>query len=482
MLYIMTNLAVRGFDMPKRGLLIWVVFALMVLPGLPVTFAAGAAAAPLVLHNPRQAPLQLPGPGSFAFVSNFEDLQMDGWQAIQGSASVVTSPSYNGEPSLLSKTTGTAQTDVASSGFQTGDSFLSFQAEVHAGKGTGWVGLGSGPAAVAVIGVSGNQIWAGGSPSTATQIGTVPSPTVQPSGWVYLSANVYAVVSANGQTTNWYMDVFADRTDQAIATGVSVPSAGTYTDGWISTTSGSVAYTNVVVTTYEIPITIPGYNNMDGYGQGSGLLVQLLPAFTTLSASMTLSNWNIPQTGILSFQINAMNYYGTTRSSCKGFFQLGIDLDPNGNIAPWYVPGVNCFAHYFVSSNNPAISPGFSSPAGTKLTLSITDDVAAGMIDFSIIDHSVQGVDHSWFAAIPYTGTEFFGTYTQIEWQPCCSVYPISAYYSNTTLDQMAISGGNLTAAMPLQSSYMLPFTLDMPPSWNINYYIDSESGYNQVG
>ncbi len=472
--------------MTRSPLGVWLVFALMVLPGLSATVAVGAASAPLALHRPLQTPLEPPNSnlaGAFAFVSNFEDLRMDGWQAIQGAAKVVTNPAYNGEPSLQSKATGMeTQIDVASQGFKTGDRFLSFQAEVHVGSGAGWVGLGSGSTAVAVIGVNGNQVWAGGTPSTATRVGTVPSPTVQPAGWVYLSANVYASVSPNGKTTNWYMDVYADRTDQAIRTGVSVPNAGTYTDGWVSTTSRTVDYTNIVVTTYEIPTSIPGYNNMDGYGQGSGLLVQLLPAFTTLSASMTLSDWNVPQTGILSFQINAMNWYGTTRSSCKGFFQLGIDLDPNGNIAPWYVPGVNCVAHYFLNSNNPAISPGFPSPAGTQLTLSITDNPSAGMIDFTIVDRSVHGADRTWFAAIPYAGTEFFGTYTQIEWQPCCSLYPIGDYHFNGTLDHMAVSGGNLSATMPLTSSYMLPFALDMPPSWSINYYIDSVNGYHQVG
>ncbi len=470
-----------------KSIVLWLVCALMVLPGLSFAIPAGSpAATPFALHNPIETPLEPPVSnlaGAFAFVSNFENLQMDGWHAIQGSASIVTKPSYNGEPSLESRATGmSAQTDVASQGFVTGDASLSFQADVHAGKGTGWIGLGSGTTAVAVIGVQGNQIWAGGTPATATMVGTVPSLTAQPAGWVYLSSNVYAVTSSNGKTTNWYMDVYADRTDQPIATGISVPNAGEYAEAWISTTSGTVDYTNIVVSTYEIPTAIPGYNNMDGYGQGSGLLVQLLPAFTTLTASMTLTNWNIPQTGILSFQINAMNWYGTTRSTCVGFFQLGIDLDPNGTIAPWYVPGVNCFAHYFLNSSNPAVGNGFPSPPGTQLTLSITDNVSAGMIDFLILDHSVKGRDQTWFAAIPYTGTEFYGTYTQMEWQPCCSNFPIQDYYSNTTLDHMAISGGNLTSPLALSSSYMLPFALNMPPSWNINYYIDSVNGYNQVG
>ncbi|MFP3190111.1 MAG: hypothetical protein RXR31_02065 [Thermoproteota archaeon] len=32
--------------------------------------------------------------GAFAFVSNFEDLSLDGWQIIQGTASVTTAPNY----------------------------------------------------------------------------------------------------------------------------------------------------------------------------------------------------------------------------------------------------------------------------------------------------------------------------------------------------------------------------------------------------
>ena len=42
-----------------------------------------------------------------------------------------------------------------------------------------------------------------------------------------------------------------------------------------------------------------------------------------------------------------MNYIGTVDSTCHGFFQLGVDLDPGGYIAPGTVPGTNCVAHYF---------------------------------------------------------------------------------------------------------------------------------------
>jgi hypothetical protein len=73
---------------------------------------------------------------------------------------------------------------------------------------------------------------------------------------------------------------------------------------------------------------------MEGYGQGSGLVVGLLPAYSNLTAQMNLHSWSVPQNDILSFQINAMNLTGTTVSTCHGFFQLGVDLDPLGRIAP----------------------------------------------------------------------------------------------------------------------------------------------------
>jgi hypothetical protein len=195
---------------------------------------------------------------------------------------------------------------------------------------------------------------------------------------------------------------------------------------------------------------------------------------------MTLSSWSVPQTGILSFQINAMNYYGTTRSTCKGFFQLGIDLDPNGTIAPWYVPGVNCFAHYFLPSNNPAVGPGFASPSPTHLSLTIQDQPAMKEIRFQIVDHSVGLSLRYWNATIPYDGTEFFGSYTQIEWQPCCSNYPISEYALNARMYGLTISGGNLSSPEPLGAAYMLPFMLDTPPSWSFTYYDGSSAGYAQ--
>ena len=466
----------------------WVVGGLALVLCLATFAAVGFAASPATAAAPTvnatalgtyHAPLQrspaVGTAGAFAFVSNFEDGGLDGWTSVAGAApTVTTKTTYFGEPSLASSVRGGAQISAASEGFVTGGSFVSFQVALNAGRGSGYFGLADASHGfVAVVGVSNGEVFAGGSLSTLSDLGPVPTGTVYPAGWVYLSANVY---NAGSKTPNWVMDVYVDRSDQ-IAPMVAVPSAANYAEALLETTSGTAYYSDIVVTTYEIPIYIPGYNNMEGYGQGSGLLVQLLPAYTKLTAEMTLDSWDVPQEGILSFQINAMNYYGTTRSSCQGFFQLGIDLNPSGTIAPWYVPGKNCFAHYFLPSNNPAVQPGVASPAGTHLKLTILDDVANPSIVFTIDDTSIG---QTWQASIPHSGTMFYGMYTQIEWQPCCSNYPIADYAFSGTLYNEAITTST-GAVQGLTSSYMLPFTLDAPPQWSLTYYQDATLGYNQL-
>ncbi len=305
-------------------------------------------------------------------------------------------------------------------------------------------------------------------------MGSVPTGTAYPDGWVYLTANLFN--ASTKLAVAWSMQLFVDRTD-VVAAQVTVPNAWAYAAAFLETTSGTVGYSDIVVSTYEIPIFLPGYNNMMGYGQGSGLLVQLLPAYYRLTAEMTLNSWNIPQVGILSFQINALNLYGTTRSTCGGFFQLGIDLNPNGMIAPWYVPGKNCIAHYFLPSRSPAIVPGIASPGGTHLTLTIEDDVNAGTVTMTIVDTSISQTFTTTFA---YEGGPFYGMHTQLEWQPCCSHYPIEDYQFSGTLfnEQITTLAG---ATQPLTSDYMLPFTLDAPPQWDFTWYQNGVLGYNQV-
>ena len=468
--------------MASRGSLVVMVVGLLLLPALPFGITASAAGLP-EFHAARAAPATASVPGAFAVVTNFEDLKLDGWIQAVGTAAVTTSVEYEGEPSLASSSRHAGpQVDRDSRGFVTGDGALSFQAAVnYASGGSGWVGLMDLGTPVAVVGVANGTVRAGATPMTVTSVAPIPtSGTAQPSGWVDLMVSLSASNPASPRSAPWLMTVYVDRTDVA-AGSVTLPGAGNYTGGMLMTAHGTVYYTNVIFTTYAIPITIPGYNNMDGYGQGSGLLVSLLPAFTTLSADLTISNWSVPQGGILGTQINAMDRAGTTLSTCRGFFQLGIDLNPGHKIAPWYVPGVNCVATYF-ATNSTHSNGGFVTPKNSHLSFSITDNAPARTLTFQIIDHSVTGADRYWNATIPYTNSEFYGTYTQIEWQPCCSTHPISSYFFNGSFSHLRISGGNVTAPAGLSAEYMLPFALDVPPSWNFGYYDAASASYSQVG
>jgi len=438
---------------------------------LPVVSAVPAPATSSTLgsvHSPVSPELLASASGAFAFVSNFEDRGLDGWSSAAGKAPTVTmSVTYGGEPSLASSASQGTQVDTASRGFKPGDTAISFQVAIDTRSGEGVFGLGNGQAALALVGVSNGRIVAGKDVAHLLDLGPVPTGTAYPDGWAYFAANVY-----QGSNSNWVMQVFVDRTDKIAAT-IPVPNAGGYSNAIIETLSGSAHYSDVVVSTYQIPIYDPGYNNMEGYGQGSGLLVNLLPAYFNLTAQMNLDSWNTPQAGMLSFQINAMNSTGTTKSTCRGFFQLGIDLDPNGRIAPWYVVGKNCEAVYFLGSG---VGRSVPSPFPTHLVLTILDAQSSNKIVFTIKDTSTAQVFN---ATIPYSGDAFYGAYTQLEWQPCCNKYPIQEFKFDGSLYGIQITpvSGPRTS---LSSSYMLPFVLDVPPTWNFAYYRDSTDGYHQ--
>ena len=404
-------------------------------------------------------------PGAFSFVSNFEDGQLDGWTSISGAPPAVTSsPSYSGEPALSSVASSTIpQMDTAIKGFITGDSLISFQVAINAGSGTGFFGLGDLKKPVALVGVSKGEVMAGASLNALTSLGPVPKATSYPKGWVYIAANV------NLTSAGWVMSVFVDNS-KAVTGTLNVPAAGGYTDAIIMTTSGTVSYTDITVLSYAIPIVIPGYNNMEGYGQGSGLLVSLLPAYYNLTGQMTLDSWNTPQRAELSFQINAMNSTGTTESTCAGFFQLGIDIDPKGTIQPWYVPGVDCESTWFSRAPTPT-------PPGSHLVLSIVDDWAAKKIRFTIVDTTIG---QTFKASIPYHGSLFFSTYTQLEFQPCCNRYPIHDYQFAGSLYGLQITTKE-GKTEGLGAGYMVPFILDTPPSWDFTYYQTAISGYQQI-
>ncbi|MBX8643826.1 MAG: hypothetical protein KIY12_03770 [Thermoplasmata archaeon] len=427
--------------------------------------------------------------GAFALVSYFTNgggYSTYGWVSLSGPTNRVdltSKPDYFGEPSLqVPSGTFLVNTDNVTQG----DQFVSFQAAVYSNGNSAFVGLvSSNGEFVSLIEVKGDAVFAGEDMQSLGLIGYLPQNSVYPAGWSYVTANVFN--SSTSKQFMWTMQVFVDGSSNILAS-ISTPAAYQYSGIVIGAASTSshlheqdVSYfTDIIFTSYQIPIYLPGYNPMEGYGQGSGLLVNLLPAFTILHADMVLGSWNVPETGILSFQINAMNYYGTTRSSCVGFFQLGVDIDPNGHIAPWYVEGTNCIAHYFLNSNNPAVQSGFYTPPGTLLSLSIVDQPSNGTIFFQIVDYSATSQYKYWNATIPYTGTAFYSTYTQLEFQPS-STYPIQDYYFNGTLYSIAY-GNSYSTLKTLNGSYMLPFILNAPPSWSFAYYDSSISGYQQIG
>ena len=460
-----------------RPLVAPVIFLLVL--GASVPMLQGATSARLTSKEGYAASTQ----GAFAFVSNFEDGELDGWSSVSGTIPTVsTSVTYSGENSLSSTA---PQTDLANQEFVQDDSFISFQVAVDAGSGSGYFGLYSAApplTPVAVVGVSKGEVLAGTNTETLKTVGALPSGTAYPPGWVLLSANLYDASNSHNKTAGWVMQVYVDQT-VAVNLTISAPQAADYAGAFIQTASGTVYYSDIVVSTYQVATTVPGYNNMEGYGQGSGLLIGLLPDFTTLSAQMDLSSWDTPQVGILSFQINAMNYRGTvsTAKSCDGFYQLGVDLNPDGYLAPWYVPGKNCVAHYFQGSQSPAVQEGVYTGPNTHLALSIVDDTAAKQMVFTIVVTSPALESPLTFSASrPYNGTEFYGTYTQMEFQPCCNQFPIQDYKLRGSLyDMQTAQPGKSPQNLP--ATYMLPFMLDAPTSWYLGYYQNSISGYQQT-
>src|SRR5579862_8335741 len=142
-------------------LLLIVFIVVLFVPITPINSNVGIK--PQKSASPSLTPIQaapVKTKSVFAFVSNFESLTLEGWRSVLGkSPSVVTSPNYSGEPSLMSKSSTVAQVDYANKGFVTGLSFLSFQVAIHAASKSsqGYFGLASGsstdPQPLAVVGI-----------------------------------------------------------------------------------------------------------------------------------------------------------------------------------------------------------------------------------------------------------------------------------------------------------------------------------------
>ena len=456
----------------KATLVFAVVTGLLLLPtSAPIGMEVNTGGAPL-LHMASATPS---GPSSngnlslvpFAFVNNFENLKLSPWSVLSGATPKVGFAglsNYSGEPTLTSTAASGLQFDYIFGFIGRHEPVLSLQVAIRAGtSNSGFFGLSTtSHTDVALVGVENGTVVAGPNLTALTSIEKVPTNTAQPAGWVYIALNLSLTPSTPT------MSVYVDSTLAAAAT-VNVPKARSYADLTIETTFGTVHFSDIMATTDPIAIVFPGYNNMEGYGQGSGLYVATLPEFKDYSATMTLDSWSVPQPGILSFQINAMNHTGTVHSTCHGFFQLGVSLDKGGKITPWYVPGVNCVSTNFVSS--------VSTPAGSVLNLSIIWEASNHTILFRIVDSTI-GV--TWQHWISYVGKGFFGAYTQMEFQPCCNRSSISNYALTGTLSNMIVTEINGTL-MPLSENYMLPFLLDAPPSWDLTPYFGGTTSYTQL-
>ncbi len=257
------------------------------------------------IHVPRLAPaasLQ----GAFTYVADFEyvgkPLSYYGVEPITGAApAIVQEPSYwGGEPSLESIASSTPQIDIIKPGLVVagGDQFISFQVAINYGSGSGFFGLvNRSYAPVAVVGgVSNGYVWAGPNLTDLRPIESLSNLTdsLYPPGWVLLMVNVYDAASPSNKSAGWVMQVFVDGTYMPPAE-VAVPQAGNYYTAAIITTNGTAYYSNVVVTSLEIPTYLQKYNNMEGYGQGSGLLASLLPPFYNLTTLVLLRHWESPQ-------------------------------------------------------------------------------------------------------------------------------------------------------------------------------------------
>ncbi len=412
--------------------------------------------------------------GTFAFVSEFTsggNFSTYGWKYFNHEPKLTNKVNFYGEESIMVPENSYV---YSFENVTPGQNFISFQAAVYSmGSNASISVINSMNQEIASILIFNDQVYAG-YPGHEQYIGNVNS-SIYPSGWNFIIANIQN--TSTKKQLSWTMQVFVDETDKIFA-NVSVPLAYSYAGIELSSNNGDSYFTDIIFTSYQIAIYDPGYNPMEGYGQGSGLVVSLLPPFTEIHANMVLNNWSVPESGILSFQINVMNYYGTTRSSGVGFFQLGVDLDPGNHIAPWYVPGKNMIAHYFLNSSSPAVGSGFYSPNGTELSLTIEYLLNQKEILFQIIDSSVSGNLKYWNATIPYNGTEFYGSYTQLEFQPSSS-FPIQDYYFNGSLYNITI--GNGSDQVPLNDSYMLPFELNAPSTWSMTYYGSASNGYKEI-
>ena len=462
--------------LPKK-VVVLVVLTVVILSSATVVnlVVRDSAVANAVPQNP--IPLSRPA-GAFEFLSefanggNFSDY---GWSMKNGTSApaIVNSTNYYGEPSIA-LTAGTAL--YSQKGIVQGDKSLSFQFAVNAADGNGTfliTNLAGGE--IASVSATWNSVSVY-SPGMSLPVSGNITMGSNSDGWMLVSGNLFKY--SNGSESSWRMEVFVDNTASVFA-NITVPLGYSYAGIEILSSSGTVFFTNIIFTSYRMAVYLPGYNNMEGYGQGSGALVNLLKPFTILHANFVLYNWSVPRYSTLSFQINAMNLNGAENQTANGFFQLGVDLDPNGRIAPWYVGNNRAIAIYFKNHLSSDFMPGFSTPNGTILGLTIQDIPSEGRISFQIVDYSVNNQFRYWNVSVPYIGTEFYAAYTQIE-TSAMNGSQLNDYRFNGSMYNISY-GSSLSSLVPLNSSYMLPYSIDAPPTWGLTYYNNQTASYRQL-
>jgi hypothetical protein len=417
--------------------------------------------------------------GSFEFLSGFtqsNNYTDYGWSLVSGEPTPLISsfPNYFGEPSIALANGTTLFSDKS---VVKGDKAVSFQFVINANDGNGSFAISNSTgASIAAVSVDGTNVSISSGNGSSSFSGEI-SPTSEISnGWVLVSGNLFNYTEGN--TSGWRLLLFLDNTSSVFA-NISAPLGYSYGGVEISSSSGDVYFTDIIFTSYRMALFIPGYNNMEGYGQGSGALVSLLQPFTILHSNFMLYNWSVARYSTLSFQINVMNLTGAESPTSNGFFQLGVDLDPNGKIAPWYVTGKSAIAIYFNNHPSPDYMPGFDTPNGTLLGLTIQYIPLEEKIIFQIVDYSVNNQFRFWNTSIQYNGPEFCAAYTQIE-TSSMNGSQLNNYRFNGTMYNISY-GSDMSSMTLLNSSYMLPFSIDAPLNWSLTYYSDVTAGYRQM-
>lgn len=419
-------------------------------------------------------------PHSFAFVSRFTsggNYSDYGWTLLGGVSTILISKSMNyyGEPSLELSNKTNLFTDQ---NITTGGQVTSFQFAINAAFGRGSFSItNSDGHSIASISVSGRNVTISTNKSNSSPTGMMPLTSPPKEGWSLISGNLYN--DSNGNGSDWNLQIFVDNTISVFA-NLSAPLGYSYGGIEISSLAGHIYFTDIVFSSYKMTQFIPGYNNMEGYGQGSGLIAHLLKPFQILHTNIVLDNWSVPRLSSLSFQINALNYSAALNPTAKGFFQLGIDLDPKGRIAPWYVGGKDAIAVYFPTHAQEGVFPGFITPNYTLLGLTIEYIPTEGKIFFQILDYNVSGSARYWNATVAYNGPEFYATYTQLE-TPNMSQSQLTRYHFNGTMTNITY-GSDFSSMSPLGNGYMLPYSINAPTVWSFTYYDGNSAGYHQIG